>query len=144
MSLATRPLRASWTEVLAPRKANSLLGVVGATSDDNRRWAQRRSSSTAATLFGEAFGEPVSCLVLDTSSTGARIKPHFPRGGRFQSSKDMPKSFTMLCTIDRMAVDCKVAWCRGDEIGLKFISPARSLPKPPARPKHPGKGKGKR
>ena len=143
MTAAVRATRASWTDVLAPRKANSLIGVVADIDEDNRRWAHRRGSATPAALIGGELGDPVPCLILDTSSTGARVKPHFAQGARCQSLRDLPERFTLFYTHDRVAIDCKIAWRREGELGLKFTSPARSIPKPPARPTIGGKGKKK-
>jgi hypothetical protein len=130
MSIAARTPRASWADALATRKANSLVGAVGTLTDDNRRWAHRRSSATAATLNGSELGDPVPCVVLDTSSTGARVRPHFARGARCQTLKDLPDHFTIIFTIERVAMDCVVAWRRDGEVGLRFVSPARTVPKP--------------
>jgi hypothetical protein len=135
MTAVVRAPRANWTDVLSSRKANSLIGIVGETDADNRRWAHRRNSATSATLIGGEIGDPVPCVILDTSSTGARVKPHFARGARLQNLKDLPEKFTLFYTLDRVAIDCVLAWRRDGEIGLKFTSPARSIPKPAPRPK---------
>jgi hypothetical protein len=130
MSIAVRALRTGWTDVLVSSRARARVGVFGNPTANNRRWAHRRSSATAATLNGSELGDPVPCLVLDTSSTGARVRPHFARGARCQSLKDLPERFTVMFTIERVAMDCVVAWRRDGEIGLKFVSPARTVPKP--------------
>lgn len=134
MTVAVRAPRTHWNDVLGARKANSLIGLVGATNGDNRRWAHRRVSATSATLIGGEVGDPVPCLILDSSSTGARVKPHFARAAKFQGIKDLPDKFTLFYTLDRVAIDCLVAWRRDGEVGLKFTSPARSMPKPAPRP----------
>lgn len=141
MTAVVRAPRANWTDVLGNRKGNPLLSAEQASKADNRRWAHRRASATSATLIGEDVGDPVPCVILDSSSTGARIKPHFTRAARFQNIKDLPGTVTLFYTIDRVAIDCKVAWRRDGEVGLKFVSPARSIPKPAQRPMMPGKGK---
>lgn len=98
--------------------------------EDNRRWAHRRSSTTAATISGDGVGDPLPCIVLDTSSTGARVKPHFSRAAKCQSIDELPATFTLTFTMDLVAVDCRVAWRRKGEVGLRFTSPSRSVPKP--------------
>jgi hypothetical protein len=135
MTVALKPPTADRTQIALRTNRNSLVGIVAGVSEDNRRWAKRRASATVATLQGPDLGDPVPCLVLDTSSTGARIRPHLTRGGRFHSIKELPTKFVLLFTIDRVAIDCKIAWRTADEVGLKFVSPARTLPKPPQRPK---------
>ena len=134
MTAAIRAPRANWADVLGSRKANSLIGIVVETDADNRRWAHRRVSATSAILIGVEIGDPVPCLILDTSSTGARVKPHFARGAKFQAIMELPEIFTLFYSLDRVAIECKVAWRRDGELGLRFTSPARSVPKPPPRP----------
>ena len=107
---------------------------------DNRRWAKRRAAASKGELSGDDIGEPLACVVLDTSSTGARLKPHFPRAARCQSIKDLPARVTLMFVMDRFAVDCEICWRRDGEVGVRFVSPAREVPKParmvaPARPK---------
>ena len=108
----------------------TIVGGSDAAPADNRRWAKRRDSTTSATLCSIDIGDPLPCVVLDSSSTGARIKPHFARAARCQSIKDLPAHLTLVFTIDRVAIDCKIAWRRDGAIGLKFVSPVRVLPKP--------------
>ena len=133
MTVAVRTTRAHWADVLEARKATSLVGIVGQKTEDNRRWAHRRSSATAGYVFGGEIVDPVNCVILDTSSTGARIEVRALRGSRYHNVKDLPKQFTIVFMIDRVAVDCTVAWRRGSEVGLKFTSPARTLPPAPNR-----------
>lgn len=107
---------------------------------ENRRWAKRRAAASKGELSAEEIGEPLACVVLDTSSTGARLKPHFPRAARCQGIKDLPARLTLMFVMDRFAVDCEVCWRREGEIGVRFVSPAREVPKPvrmmqPAKPK---------
>ena len=126
----TRAIRASWAEAIPARKVTSLIGLVGTKSDDNRRWAHRRSSATAGYIYGGEIVDPVNCVILDTSSTGARIEVRALRGSRYHNINDLPKTFTIVFQIDRVAVDCGIAWRRGSELGIKFTSPARTIPPP--------------
>lgn len=128
MTVAVRTARSNWAEALNARKAISFVGLVGEKSDDNRRWAKRRMSATAGYIYGGEIVDPVNCVILDTSSTGARIEVRALRGSRYHNINDLPKQFTVVFTIDWMAVDCVIAWRRGNELGLKFTSPARTIP----------------
>lgn len=107
---------------------------------ENRRWAQRRGSFAQGRLIADELGEPLSCIVLDTSSTGARVKPQLARSTRCRDVKDLPKALTLFFVIDRVAIDCTVAWRREGLIGLRFVSPTRPVPKP-ARMMKPQKPK---
>jgi hypothetical protein len=130
MTVTVRTARANWAEAFSARRTTSLIGLVGSKSDDNRRWAHRRSSATAGYIYGGEIVDPVNCVILDTSSTGARIEIRALRGSRFHNINDLPKQFTIVFQIDRVAVDCAIAWRRGSELGIKFTSPARSIPAP--------------
>jgi hypothetical protein len=130
MSEAVRAVSTASRDLLSSRRALSVLQVVEAKAVDNRRWAHRRSSATSATMHSPAMSDVITCVVLDTSSTGARAKPHFARANQCRSIKELPASFTLVFTIERVAVECVIVWRRGDEIGLKFVSPSRSVPKP--------------
>ena len=133
MTVAVRTTRANWADVLAPKRAASLIGIVGTATEDNRRWAHRRASATAGYLYGGEITEPVNCVILDTSSTGARMEVRALRGSRFHNIGDLPKTFSLAFTSDRVIVDCVIAWRRGNEIGVKFTSPARPAPPQPKR-----------
>ncbi len=130
MTVAVRTTRASWAEAIPARKVTSLIGFVGTRSDDNRRWAHRRSSATAGYIYGGEIVDPVNCVILDTSSTGARIEVRALRGSRYHNINDLPETFTIVFQFDRVAVDCSIAWRRGSELGIKFTSPARTIPPP--------------
>ncbi len=127
MTIAVRTTRANWAEALAPRKVPSLIGIVADPAGDNRRWAHRRTSATAGYIYGGEIVDPVNCVILDTSSTGARIEVRALRGSRFHNINDLPKTFTIVFQIDRVALDCSIAWRRGSELGIKFTSPARTI-----------------
>lgn len=128
MTVAVRTARLNWAEAFNARKASSLVGIVGDKSDDNRRWAKRRMSATAGYIYGGEIVDPVNCVILDTSSTGARIEVRALRGSRYHNVNDLPKQFTIVFTVDRVAVDCVIARRYGNELGLKFTSPARTIP----------------
>ena len=132
MTVAVRTTRANWAEAFPVRKTTSLIGLMGTGSDDNRRWAHRRSSATSAYIYGGEIVDPVNCVILDTSSTGARVEVRALRGSRHHNINDLPEQFTIVFQIDRVAVDCEIAWRRGSELGIKFTSPARTI-QPPKR-----------
>lgn len=133
MTVAVRTARVNWAEALNARKATSFVGIVGEKSDDNRRWAKRRMSATAGYIYGGEIVDPVNCVILDTSSTGARIEVRALRGSRYHNISDLPKTFSLAFTSDRVVINCVIAWRRGNELGIKFTSPARAAPPLPKR-----------
>ena len=91
-----------------------------------RRFAQRKAAATNALIVSPDINVPISCLVRDVSTTGARIElvvsPENLLGGRAK----LPGSFTLNLRLDRMEVDCAIVWRNGAFIGVKFVSTPRS------------------
>lgn len=130
--LSTRndSVRSNAARHLAPNVADNIL---------DQRWARRNGTRMRAQIQG--MSGPLSCTILDTSSTGAKIELDPVRGG--QLSRDtVPNRFTLFMPIDRVLVDCEVAWRKGALIGVRYTAPARRAPKPPPRkiepPRKPG------
>jgi len=111
-------------------EASSL--ALSAESARDHRWAQRNNCRIAAEISHHTLAEAVSCVIRDTSSSGARIELTSVRGAFAAGTERIPDHITVVMTIDRMAVECRVAWRRGTMIGVRYLSPARSLPKKPA------------
>ncbi len=91
-----------------------------------RRFAQRKSAATNALIMSSDLNVPMSCLVRDVSTTGARIElvvsPENLLGGRAK----LPGSFTLNMRLDRMQVDCAIVWRNGAFVGVRFVSTPRS------------------
>lgn len=66
----------------------------------------------------------VPCSVRDISNAGARI--------RVESTFNVPDRFELIIEIDGLGADCKVAWRKGNDIGVRFIGECRH-----ARPGRP-------
>jgi hypothetical protein len=91
-----------------------------------RRFAQRKSVATNALIVSPDINMPMSCLVRDVSTTGARIElvvsPENLLGGRAK----LPGSFTLNMRLDRMEVDCAIVWRNGPLVGVRFVATPRS------------------
>jgi len=70
---------------------------------------------------------PVPCIVVDSSSTGARLHLTTGRGGTPASS--VSDRFTLQIPFERVEIDCRVAWRKEKQLGVKYASPARPLAK---------------
>jgi hypothetical protein len=90
-----------------------------------RRFARRKAASANAQIVSADLTVPLSCIVRDVSSTGARIElavaPENPLGGRAK----LPANFTLLMRMDRMEVDCAIAWRNGPFVGVRYVSTPR-------------------
>lgn len=91
-----------------------------------RRFAQRKGAATNALILSPDINVPISCIVRDVSTTGARIElvvsPENLLGGRAK----LPGSFTLNMRLDRMEVDCAIVWRNGAFVGVRFVSTPRS------------------
>ncbi len=98
------------------------------TSADELRWARRNAARIGGQICHPRLAQPLQCTVRDTSSTGARLEMAHVIGG--QISRDTaPENFTLVMPMDRLEVDCQVAWRRGNLIGVRYTSPTRRLEK---------------
>jgi hypothetical protein len=92
----------------------------------DRRFARRKSAATNALIISPDINVPMSCIVRDVSTTGARIElvvsPENLLGGRAK----LPGSFTLNMRLDRMEVDCAIVWRNGASVGVRFVSTPRS------------------
>jgi hypothetical protein len=108
------------------------------------RWATRHNCRIAAEILHHTLPQPVVCVVRDTSSSGARIELTGSRGAFSASTEKIPDHITLVMTMDRMMVECRVAWRRGSMIGVRYLAPAKIMPKKPvsrfAPPKKPEPG----
>ena len=91
-----------------------------------RRIAQRKSAATNALIISPELSLPMACLVRDVSTTGARItlvaSTENPLGGRVK----LPTRFILNMRLDRMEVECAIAWRSGAAVGVRFVSTPRS------------------
>lgn len=118
--------------------------AIGASASE-QRWATRRQRNTPAhiVLNSEVLGArptPIPCLLKDTSSTGARIELSRATAERWiSSSGSMPENFRLQIPSELVEVQCRVAWCEGNMIGIQFTAPARVLKRAPRQRPEPKK-----
>ena len=67
------------------------------------------------------------CSVLDLSATGAHIQLYSSIKPAFGSGPTLPETFKLVIPNDRIEVDCKLAWERGTDIGVIFLSAFRPV-----------------
>ena len=83
----------------------------------------------AAELSHHALPSPIACIVRNTSSSGARVELSGSRNAFSAGVERIPDHITMLMPMDRMQVECRVTWRKGSMLGLRYLSPARIVPK---------------
>lgn len=111
----------------APRVRRPTL-VSQAIAHDERRFSRRRTAEARAFIFAPGLTEPQPCLVKDQSTTGARVRLD-PTGKDHVAIGEIPENFTLVLQLDRVSLDCNVAWRREKSLGVRFTSPARFLPR---------------
>lgn len=106
-----------------------------ATSDASEgcaRWEPRESVNRRAQITLEGQVTALPCRMLNQSSSGAMIEMDGAEAVAMrQASYSGMIHLHMLH--DRAEVACRMAWQQGPRLGLRFVAPIRSLPKPAQR-----------
>jgi hypothetical protein len=89
------------------------------------RRATRKPMRTLAEILDEGRSESVSCLVLDMSGTGAKLKIETPPRRAFAPTVQVPETFRLAIPRDNTVIDCRLAWREDDTIGVTFTSAFR-------------------
>ena len=97
---------------------------------DEQRFARRKGCYIPAEIMASAKAVPFPCVVRDTSSTGALIDVGQGKSETFAAAPKLPNEFTLVMRRDYLEVDCRVMWRKGMQIGVRYTSPVRMLPRP--------------
>ena len=89
------------------------------------RFARRKRTATNGLIVSPALSVPLSCILRDVSSTGARIELVASLENLIGGRANLPSSFTLDMRLDRMEVDCAIVWRRGAFVGVRFTSTPR-------------------
>ncbi len=96
------------------------VAVSTTTSADETPRAGNRSRVLKSAMISFSGGQAtLECVVRDYSATGARL--------RLQGLGGPPDTFELLIELDGIKVDCEVTWRRGQDCGVKFISPIQRV-----------------
>ncbi len=87
------------------------------TTPQDRRIEPRSPANTRAVVV--APGLELSCLIVDHSATGLRL--------RLERNLALPDQVQVIDIARGMAFDAQVVWRKGQEAGLKQSGPASSL-----------------
>jgi hypothetical protein len=95
-----------------------------------RRWAARKQVATGGTIFSPELSLPVTCMIRDISTTGARLVLHVTQDNLLGPRLKLPAYFTLVMRVDRLEVDCAIVWRKSGEVGVRFVA----TPRPYIRP----------
>ncbi len=101
--------------------------AVSAISTGDGRRAPRKSSLIGGTITAASMVAERPCKIMDMSATGARLKLMPTSDGLRGLPAGVPDSFTLVLRVDRIEVDCEVAWRADRELGVKFKAVPRAL-----------------
>ncbi len=93
------------------------------SGEEERRGREKRMPSRmAVTLWTEAWGQPLSCFLVDKSSRGAKIEmiPDRIFGGTNRISVGDRLTLTFNYAQERTSVFCDVIWMDGNFLGVKY------------------------
>lgn len=95
----------------------------------NKRFAQRRKSALPGLVFPEGVNTSIPCLIVDMSTTGARLELKDGWDNPFRARGTDLSKLTLVIRHDKVAYDCKIVRCSEKSIGVKFLSSPRVIGK---------------
>ena len=79
----------------------------------NRRVEPRKRIARSATISQAGAPAPVPCIVLDISSSGARLDVH--------ETAEVPRLFRLMMDLEGVERTCHVVWRTGNSLGVRFV-----------------------
>lgn len=127
MSAGLDRLKRMSTKPVAPVQAKSA-DAPPKVSQEGRR-APRKSSVIGGTITSPSMVAERPCKIVDMSATGAKIRL-MPTSEQTRGlPAGVPDAFTLVLRVDRIEVDCEVAWRHDREFGVRFKGVPRPLAK---------------
>lgn len=120
--------RLSAKPVAKPAAVIEMDAEAPAKSREDRR-APRKSSVIGGTITSKSMVAERPCKIVDMSATGAKIRL-MPTSDQTRGlPAGVPDEFTLILRVDRIEVDCEVAWRKDREFGVRFKGVPRPLAK---------------
>jgi hypothetical protein len=113
---------------LAAQRSAAAESAHAAPRADGRR-APRKSSILGGIITSPSMVAERPCKVVDMSATGARVRLTPTSDHTRGLPASVPDTFTLVLRIDRLEVDCEVAWRKDREIGVRFLGVVRPIAK---------------
>ena len=106
----------------------------GEASGSEQRFAKRRRTKMQALIVKPNGRHAMTCAVRDISSTGVLIHMPVDANSVSRAGEEVPPRFTLQIPLERIEVECELAWRQANRLGARFISPTRILEAPERRP----------
>lgn len=81
---------------------------------DKRGQPRRRTLLRGRIFYGPAHAMSFDCVIRDISGSGAKL--------RASATQAMPERFTLLNIPEGVAFETRLAWRRGEDVGVRFVS----------------------
>lgn len=92
------------------------------------RFSHRKHAASAGIIYSNEINGAAHCVVRDMSATGARLLVKESKLiSKHNGKLGLPETFTLNLRIDRVAVECRIVWQKGDEVGVRFTAPPRVI-----------------
>lgn len=118
MSLQQRPDMAKDNQETAPNSEGG----------QKPRFSHRKRAASAGIVYANAINGALHCVVRDMSVSGARLLIKESKLVALSDGKlNLPTEFTLNIRLDRVAVNCRIVWQEGYEVGVRFTSAPRVL-----------------
>lgn len=105
----------------------------GDAAPKETRFARRKQTRTPANITHTSLSQAIAVTVRDSSSTGARLELVQTKGAFSPGADRLPQRFILNIPLDRATVECEIAWRRGAMMGVRYVSPTRTVAKPVRR-----------
>jgi hypothetical protein len=120
-------MAASQNATAAHDKATGKAGAGKSAGTDTERRSTRKPVRVAGMITAPSKRISMGCAVHDISATGARLKLYLLDKGHFTKSARVPRTFTLQIPADRIEADCEVVWEKEEQVGVRFLSPVRTM-----------------
>jgi len=105
--------------------AGSASAQAGSEGIETRRRARRKQTRCLAYIVAPGSRKELECVVLDMSSSGAKLQLAGVASKPFAAPVVFPQNFKLIIRNDRIEVDCVSCWSKGVTCGVTFASPFR-------------------
>lgn len=96
-------------------------------AENDKRFAPRRGSRTAAVITFDGAIDSFPCFILDTSVTGARIEMPPGVSNPFLSKWSDVERIWLIVRSYRIMYDCRIVRRSGAELGVRFVAAPKAI-----------------
>jgi hypothetical protein len=96
-------------------------------ADDDKRFAPRRGGRMPAVVLFDGAMESYPFVIVDISTTGARLEWRKGGANPFISKWDDVERIWLVVRTDRVMYDCRIVRRSDTEIGVKFVAAPKAM-----------------